>query len=171
MPYIYCFYGRLWSNLLPAHGQRGSKSRWTQKEKMETHLYSFTRFLCLCSRELAMVLNYYAVCKKVCGKLGQSSSQEHSHSDCDTALMAALETSMWLNLTFNLQMALWTDRSLKYPCQDTMLTPCTWPPKWHWFPDHESSCSALVPTHFDHNQLLFISIPQCCSYVSIWRLK
>ena len=72
----------------------GSKSRRTQKEKMETHLYSLTRFLCLCSRELAMVLNYYAVCKKVCGKLGQSSSQEHSHSDCDTALIAALETSM-----------------------------------------------------------------------------
>ena len=80
MPYIYCFDGRLWSNLLPAHGQRDSKSRRTQKEKMETQLYSFTRFLCLCSRELTIALNYYAVCKKVCGKLGQSSSPEHSHS-------------------------------------------------------------------------------------------
>ena len=76
--------------------------------------------------------------------------------------MAALETSLWLNLSCNLQMALWTDRCLKYPCQDTMLTPCTWPPKWHWFP--VSSCSALVPRHFDHNQRLCISIPQCCSY-------
>ena len=47
---------------------------------METQLYSFTRFLCLCSRELAIALNYYAVCKKVWGKLGQSSSPEHSHS-------------------------------------------------------------------------------------------
>ena len=165
MPYIYCFDGRLWSNLLPAHGQRDSKSRRTQKEKMETHRYSFTRFLCLCSREL-VVLNYNAVYKNVCGKLGP---QNIPIVHCDTALIAALEASMWLNLTCNLQMGLWTHRFLTYRCQNTMSTPCTWPLKWHRFP--VSTCSALLPRHFDHNQRLCISIPQCCSYVSIWRLK
>lgn len=167
MPYIYCFYGRLWSNLLPAHGQRDSKSRRTQKEKMETQLYSFTRFLCLCSWELAIVLNYYAVC--IAGNWVKVRPQNIPIVHCDTVLMAALETSMWLDITCNLQMAPWTHRFLKYPRQNTMSTPWTWPPKWHLFP--VNTCSALVPRHFDHNQRLCISIPQCCSYVSIWRLK
>ena len=149
MPYIYCFYGRLWSNLLPAHGQRGSKSRRTQKEKMETHLYSLTRFLCLCSRELAMVLNYYAVCKKVCEKLGQSSSQEHSHSDCDTALM---------NWPFFEVPVPGYNVDALFLATKVALVP--------WKFVFRSSSNA-----FDHNQRLCISIPQCCSYVSIWRLK
>ena len=64
----------------------------TQKEKMETQLYSFARFLCLCCRELAIVLNYYAVC--IAGNWVKVRSQNIPIVHCDTALMAALETSM-----------------------------------------------------------------------------
>ena len=74
------------------------KRKWRQ-------LYSFTRFLCLCSRELAIVLNYYAVC--IAGNWVKVRPQNIAIVHCDTALMAALETSMWLDITCNLQMALW----------------------------------------------------------------
>lgn len=113
----------------------------TQKEKMETQLYSFTRFLCLCSRELAIVLNYSWLLRCIAGNWVKVRPQNIPMVHCDTVLMAALETSMWLDITCNLQMAPWTHSFLKYPCQNTMSTPWTWPPKWHRFP--VSTCSAL----------------------------
>lgn len=80
----------------------------TQKEKMETQLYSFTRFLCLCFRELAIVLNYSWLLRCIAGNWVKVRPQNIPMVHCDTVLMAALETSMWLDITCNLQMAPWT---------------------------------------------------------------
>ena len=163
MPYMYCFYGRLWSNLLPAHGQRDSKSRRTQKEKIETALFDYT--FSLCSRELAILLNYYAVC--IAGNWVKVRPQ-----DTHSALRHSTDGSFG------------DEHVTRYHVQ-----PPNGPVNAQFFevpvPEYNVDAlnlatkvapvpcdvSALVPRHFDHNQGLCISMPQCCSYVSIWRLK